>query len=246
MSRVICITHRKNPMLQGFFSQFIPSESSVMKAVGREGAFLKYLKADCQQPWVLAVACHESTGATGLVVFRIAKTEQANVWKTLDEALKWASINLITNKMLVAVDEDIDVRDADSINWVLCTRMQPHRDCRIVEGPAKGFVDPSVLPQEEVEKVDMLDENRPTSSRLLVNATCKFPYPPLALPKKEFMERALQIWEEEKLPSMKLKEPWWGHNLGYWPDEEDEDARLAVRGDYNLVGEKMAKRRKKI
>ncbi len=40
-------------------------------------------------------------------------------------------------------------------------------------------------------------------------------YPPVSLPKKEFMERALKLWEKEGLPELKLKEPWYGYSLGY-------------------------------
>jgi len=43
-----------------------------------------------------------------------------------------------------------------------------------------------------------------------------------------------------------LKEPWWGYNLGDWLPEEEEDAMMAVQGDYKLVGDKFAKGRKKV
>ncbi len=69
---------------------------------------------------------------------------------------------------------------------------------------------------------------------------------PVSLPKKEFMEKARQIWEEEGLPQLRLKHPWWGYDLGHWLPEEDEQAMMAVRGDYKLVGDILAKQRKKI
>ena len=40
-------------------------------------------------------------------------------------------------------------------------------------------------------------------------------YLPVSLPKKEFMEWALKLWEKEGLPELKLKEPWYGYSLGY-------------------------------
>ena len=36
---------------------------------------------------------------------------------------------------------------------------------------------------------------------------------------------------------------WDGTNLGYWPKEREEEARLAVEGRYYETGEKFAKER---
>ena len=62
------------------------------------------------------------------------------------------------------------------------------------------------------------------SSALLMDATLKWPYPPTSLPKKEYMERALQLGEKALaalsachtslgLGPLQLKSPWYGYNL---------------------------------
>jgi 4-hydroxy-3-polyprenylbenzoate decarboxylase len=79
---------------------------------------------------------------------------------------------------------------------------------------------------------------------VLIDATMEQPYPPLSLPKKEYMDEALRIWQEEGLPQLKLKEPWWGINLGAWSEEEEELARAAVEGNYYKAGELYAQRRR--
>ncbi|MFC1958604.1 hypothetical protein ACFLV6_01625 [Chloroflexota bacterium] len=89
-------------------------------------------------------------------------------------------------------------------------------------------------------------EEMPQASKLLIDATRKWDYPPVSLPKKEFMEGALRLWKLEGLPDLKLKNPWYGYNLGYWSEEEDEEARLATQGRYYETGEKLAHRRRKI
>jgi len=243
---VKCITHRKNPIFQAFLSQFPPSESSVIRGVGLAGNLHKYLKYDLEQPWVQETVLHESAGSAGLAVIKVAKTEQTSVWKTLDEASKWFADNFSINKVIVAVDEDIDILDADAINWAISFRVQPHRDCRIDTGPGKMLMDHSLLPPGEAAKRDVRFLDMPTASRLIINATMKWPYMPVSLPKKEFMEKALRIWEEDGLPQLKLKRPWWGYDLGAWLPEEDEQAMMAVRGDYKLVGDILARQRKKI
>jgi hypothetical protein len=65
------------------------------------------------------------------------------------------------------------------------------------------------------------------------------------LPKKEFMERSKQIWEELELPPLKPRMPWYGYSLGAWTHEDENEAQLAVAGDYFVTGEKQTQQRKK-
>lgn len=75
----------------------------------------------------------------------------------------------------------------------------------------------------------------------MIDATLKWPYPPTSLPKREYMERAQQLWNELKLGPLKLKSPWYGYNLGHWTKDDEENAELLVRGDYRSVGKKLLK-----
>ena len=59
------------------------------------------------------------------------------------------------------------------------------------------------------------------------------------------MERSKQIWEELELPPLKPRMPWYGYSLGAWTEEDDEEAKLAVKGDYFKIGEKQTTHRKK-
>jgi 4-hydroxy-3-polyprenylbenzoate decarboxylase len=79
------------------------------------------------------------------------------------------------------------------------------------------------------------------ASSLLIDATINWPYPPTSLPKKEYMDRALELWNEMGQAPLKLKSPWYGYNLGYWRKEDEEYADLIVKGDYKTVGKKMLK-----
>ena len=82
-------------------------------------------------------------------------------------------------------------------------------------------------------------------SCLLVDTTLKWGFPPVSLPKKEFMEDALNLWQEIGLPSLKLQEPWYGYSLGYWTEENEQQADLAVKGEYYQTGELFLQRRQK-
>ena len=79
-----------------------------------------------------------------------------------------------------------------------------------------------------------------------INAILRESFPPVSLPKREFMEKARVIWDELGLPTLTPKSPWYGYSLGDWDEELDEEARLAVEGDYLLSGEKLKRRRVKV
>jgi 4-hydroxy-3-polyprenylbenzoate decarboxylase len=123
--------------------------------------------------------------------------------------------------------------------------MNPQRDCKIFAQPGSNQ-DLSLASPEQMEKKDSRFEEMPQGYRLLIDATLKWPYPPISLPKKEFMENALHIWKEEGLPELKLKEPWYGYSLGFWPDEYEAQAELALKGEHYKVGEALALRRSKV
>jgi 4-hydroxy-3-polyprenylbenzoate decarboxylase len=59
------------------------------------------------------------------------------------------------------------------------------------------------------------------------------------------MENAREIWEELGLPELKPRMPWFGYSLGAWTSEDEEEAEMAVRGQYFATGEKAKKRRQK-
>src|SRR5207248_11580400 len=79
---------------------------------------------------------------------------------------------------------------------------------------------------------------------VLIDATLKEDFPPISLPKREYMERARQIWEELGLPALKPEAPWYGYSLGDWPAELEQAAQAAGRGWYVAAGEKLVGRRR--
>jgi hypothetical protein len=89
-------------------------------------------------------------------------------------------------------------------------------------------------------------DQMPELSCLLIDATLKWPYPPVSLPPREIMERALGMWNKASLPKLKLEEPWYGYSLGRWSEEDRLFARRAMEGDYYETGTMLAKRRKKL
>ena len=236
--KVTCITHRKRPIHSVFLSQFPPSESSKVTQIGFENVYYKHLRYDCNIPGVLDVVFPESAGGRMFCVIQLKKRNPSEVWQALSAANGFSPAYA---KIIIVVDEDIDPRDPDSVNWAMTFRMQPHRDIHVIKGRT-GELDYSAYhpgaPQEE-----RLYPEGTGSSSLLVDATLKWPYPPTSLPKREYMERALQLWNELGLGPLQLKTPWYGYNLGYWTQDDEENAALIVKGDYRTVGKKLLKTR---
>ncbi len=146
-------------------------------------------------------------------------------------------------KMAIIVDEDVNIHDPDAIYWALSYAMQPYRDVRIQDIPLMPL-DPSLVPPDQNRGLG--DAGEPIrSTGLLIDATRDWDYPPVSLPRQEFMERALTLWQQAELPELKLKTPWYGYELGRWSDEERLEADLAVQGRYYETGEKQAATRRR-
>ena len=235
---VTAITHRRKPIWNDFLSQFPPSESSLMTKLGFEASYHKFLKHDQDLPNIMRVAFHEESSGRQFCVIGLKQPTQPEAWKALEGA---AGLSAAFGKVFIAVDDDIDPGDPDSVIWALCFRMQPGGDLRVIPGRTAAL-DPSSAPPEEARK----KKERTETSALLINATRKWAYPPVSLPRMEFMERAREIWEEEGLPPLTPKVPWHGYSLGYWTKEDEEDAEMALKGKHYLTGEKMAEKRTKV
>jgi 4-hydroxy-3-polyprenylbenzoate decarboxylase len=79
---------------------------------------------------------------------------------------------------------------------------------------------------------------------MLVDATLKQTFPPLALPARDYMLRARTIWEELGLPALAPRPPWHGYSLGDWDAAWDEYASRAVAGQWEASGENTYGRRR--
>ncbi len=233
---VTCITHRKKPILNNFIAQFPPSESSKLNQLGNEAVYFKFLKYDCNIPGILDVAIYEISGGFQYMVIQMRKTNPAEVWQALNCA---AGLVATIGKFIIAVDEDVDPRDHESVVWALSFCVQPYRDTRITRGKA-GALDPSSAPMTAGEK-----RYPPPAgcSAILIDATRKWPYPPVSLPARSYMEQARKLWEEAGLPPLQPRAPWFGYSLGYWSAENELEARLAVEGRHWETGEKLKQKR---
>src|SRR5262249_45657203 len=102
-----------------------------------------------------------------------------------------------------------------------------------------------VLPHRDQGHGPRSKRNGGQDASVLIDATLKEDFPPLSLPKREYMERAKEIWEELGLPKLKPESPWHGYSLGEWSPDLDEAAKRATQGNYLETGKLLEKRRRK-
>jgi 4-hydroxy-3-polyprenylbenzoate decarboxylase len=238
---ITCITHRQDPIFVATTVGYPPNESSILSGIAKGAALYRHLKYECYIPGLLDIAFLDSGGGPNFCVAQIKKASPWDPWQVLNAI---AGYDPTLGKMMIVVDEDIDPRDPDAVNWALCFSMQPHKDVRIITHRVP-LLDPSAYPPGASK-----DERRfpqPSgASAMLIDATRKWPYMPPGLPKKEYMERAIEIWQEAELAPLKLKKPWHGYHLGRWTEENEEAAKLTVAAEHVKLGEIRLKQMRKL
>ena len=238
---ITAITHRKDMIYVGWISQVTPSESSIIKKMAYEPSYLRFLKKECRIKSVTRVSLHEPlTNLRKLLIIQMKDPSESEIWRALRAA---AHRHQGVGKIVVAVDEDIDPENMDAVWWAIAYRAKPHLDMEILRYQEKGHAPPFVYSSKGHDVVSYSEKAE--DSALLINAMLKEPFPPVSLPKKEYMENALKIWRELDLPEIRPQSPWFGYSLGQWDEELEEEAALALKGEHYKTGEKLKGRRVK-
>jgi 4-hydroxy-3-polyprenylbenzoate decarboxylase len=227
--RVTAITQKRAPVFASIISQVTPSESSVIKKVAYEPMFLAHLRDDLGIKSVRAVGLHEPLSNVRPVIFLQCAhgAPRTEVWRALHGA---SSLRADCGKIVIAVSEDIDPANADAVFWSMAYRANPAEDVHVMPHRSSGHGPKS--------------GRRGSDASLLVDATLKQVFPPLALPTREFMERARVLWDELGLPTLSPRSPWHGYTLGDWTDTWETFARRAVVGGWEQSGNETFARRR--
>ena len=228
---VTAITHRKNAVIASIISQVTPSESSVIKRVAWEPIWFNHLTEHLGIKGIKRVSMHEPLTNIRRVLFIVFErgVPTTEIWRALYGA---SVLNSAVGKYIIAVNEDIDPDEGDAVFWALAYRANPALDVAILPHRDKGHGPKSDLRMGREE------------ATMLIDATLKSDMPPIALPKKEYMEDAKALWEKLGLPALKPESPWHGYSLGDWNDQWDEMARKAAEGKYLENGRRSAQFRR--
>jgi UbiD family decarboxylase len=228
---VTAITRRRDAILTSIISQVTPSESSLIKRIGMEPLFLNFLRNMLGIKGIKRVSMHEPLTNIRKVIALIVERDMptTEIWRALYGA---AVLHRAAGKYVIALNDDIDPENADAILWAMSYRANPNLDFHI-------------LPHRDQGHGPRSKRNGGQDASVLIDATLKENFPPISLPKREYMERAKVIWDELGLPALKPESPWFGYSLGEWSAALDESAARATRGDYFETGKQIEKRRRK-
>ena len=134
MFELKCVTHRKNPDL-GFDHQPSHTERKLQDQSDGHGnpgqAFYRRQGIRLRQR-----SAHDRTAWSIMrpyVAVSLKKRNDEDPWGVMQAVLDYGDR---VGKMIVAVDEDINVKDPVAVTWAITHRSQPHKDVKIVRRPA--------------------------------------------------------------------------------------------------------------
>lgn len=155
---VSAIYHRDDPILLGCPPEKPPYEAQRFQQYLRSGNLQRQIRA-AGVPNVVAAWTHPVGGTRLFNVISIKNSHAGHARQTLYVASQVAQASYL-GRIVVVVDDDIDVTDLDEVMWAVCTRSDPARDVDIIERVLTGSLDPAIKPGEKT-----------FNSRLLIDAT---------------------------------------------------------------------------
>lgn len=133
---VTAITHRRDALYQDIVSG-ISAEHTTLLAVPMEARLLKVLRA--QHPVVRDVAFPQSACCRFHCYVSLKKTAEGQAQNVIFAALG----EDLSLKLVVVVDDDVDVHDEREVLWAVATRMQADEALIVVPRCMGAILDPS-------------------------------------------------------------------------------------------------------
>ncbi len=179
------IYHRTEPILMGAPPSRPPNEGSYVNGFLRSGSVEEEMKG-AGVPDLHAVWCHEVGAGRMLIAVAIRQRYPGHAKQALVMATSCYT-GVQNGKIVIAVDEDIDVSNLEEVMWAACTRVDPGRDVEILRRMPGSFLDPSLEPGHAHYQ-----------SRLLIDATRPFEwrdrFARTVSVDKSVLERVQQRW----------------------------------------------------
>lgn len=184
---VECITHRKDPIYATTIVGPPPMEDFYMgKAIER--IFLPLMRL--QLPEVRDIAMPAEGIFHNLILVSIRKSYPGHARKVMHAI--WGLGQAMFSKVIVVVDESVDVQNFSEVAWKALNNIDPERDIQFVMGPVDSLDHASRLPNY--------------GSKMGVDATKKWPgegftrpWPEVITMPKEVKSRVAELWKRAGL-----------------------------------------------
>jgi len=184
---VTCITHRKDPIYATTIVGPPPMEDFYMgKAIER--IFLPLMRL--QLPEVRDIAMPAEGIFHNLILVAIRKSYPGHARKVMHAI--WGLGQAMFSKVIVVVDEDVDVQNFSEVAWKALNNIDPERDIQFVMGPVDSLDHASRLPNY--------------GSKMGVDATRKWPgegftrpWPDVIRMPEDVRKKVDQMWKRAGL-----------------------------------------------
>jgi len=150
---VSAITHRRDAIFHTALTGPPTTDNHVLKMIPMEASCYAFLKR--RFPGVKKVHFH---GAGGVGLLGIVAMQQHTKYEARN--LLATMLSAQGTKVVIVVDEDVDVFDLNKVMWAVCTRSQADRDLIILPRMAAFQLDPSA-PEHGVMTTMGIDATRP-------------------------------------------------------------------------------------
>lgn len=150
---ITAITHRQDAIFHTALTGLPTTDNHVLKMIPMEASCYAFLKQ--RFPGVKKVHFH---GAGGVGLLGIVAMQQHTKYEARNMLATMLSAQ--GTKVVIVVDEDVDVFDLDKVMWAVCTRSQADKDLIILPRTAAFQLDPSA-PELGVLTAMGIDATRP-------------------------------------------------------------------------------------
>lgn len=157
--KVSAVYHRNDPILLGCPQGKPPHEDNRFLAYLKSALVEQQLKA-AGVPGVTGVWMPPESGNRLMTVVAIQQAYPGHATQALQLAGQ-VGASAYAGRLVVVVDDDVDIYNIDDVLWAILTRTDPARDVSIVRRAWSGPLDPAIHP-----------DHRGFNSRLMVDATC--------------------------------------------------------------------------
>lgn len=131
------ITHRQNPIYLSTYTGRPPDEPAIL-GVALNEIFIPILQR--QYPEIVDFYLPPEGCSYRYAVVSIKKQYPGHARRIMFGI--WSFLRqFMYTKFIVVTDDDIDIRNWDDVIWALTTRVDPARDCEIVENTAIDYLD---------------------------------------------------------------------------------------------------------
>ena len=182
---VKAVYHRNHPILLGCPPEKPPYEAHRFQQYLRSGNLLHQLRA-AGVPGVVAAWTHAVGGCRLFNVVAIKQSHAGHARQALHVAAQCGQAAYL-GRIVVVVDDDIDITDLNEVIWAVTTRMDPERDTEIIRRALTGPLDPAIEPGKQM-----------FNSRLLIDATRPWEwrdrFPPAIGPSPEVKRETRERW----------------------------------------------------